>query len=177
MKIELTEGCYFREGKYFSKHFDKELAVYADLDESMTEEYVGRCADAVEHFSDEMTDTINEAAKRYALDTIAGYMEDEGEDFSFEEYDLPEITEDTPAGDMPEYFRFKELIVNKPKQEGQLYFRLCGGCDWENEHGFEAAFQDGTLVYLGAFCEAVPGRLDYFVSGKGREFNYAIKGE
>ena len=37
MKIELTEGCYFREGKYFSKRFDKELAVYADLDESMTE--------------------------------------------------------------------------------------------------------------------------------------------
>lgn len=157
--------------------FDREMEVHANLDESVTDDYVGRCADTVENFSDDMMNEICEAAKRYALACIGDYMEDMGENFSFEDENLPEITADTPAGEMPEYFRFKELIVNKPKQEDQIYFRLCGGCDWENEHGFEAAFQDGKLVYLGAFCEAVPGRLDYFVSGKGREFNYAIKGE
>ena len=59
-----------------------------------------------------------------------------------------------------------------PKGDCQQYFRLSGGCDWEGEHGLEAGFQDGRLVYLGSFEDVTPSRLNYYVSGKGKEWNY-----
>ena len=177
MKIELTNGKYFREGKYYSERFACEMTASSDLDNPVSDEYIERCADAAECFSDEMMNTINEAAKRYALTLIEEIREETGEDFSFEDEDLPEITEDTPASEMPEYFRFNELSADKPEHENQLYFRLSGGCDWEIEHGLEAAFCDGKLIYLGSFEQATPHRVDYFTSGKGREWNYAIEGE
>lgn len=177
MKIELTEGKYFREGKYFSKRFDCEMTVAVDLEAAVSDEYISRCADAAENFSEETIAELCEAAKRYALAFIREYREDMGDDFSFEEEELPEITEDTPASEMMQYFRLGELIIDEPEQEGQLYFRFSGGCDWEIEHGFEAAFQDGKLVYVGSFDDVKPYRLDYYVNDKGREWNYAIKGE
>ena len=177
MKIELTNNDHFREGTYFSKRFDCGMTVSSDLDNSVSDEYIERCVDAAELFSDEMINTINEAAKRYALAFIEEIKEETGEDFSFEDEDLPEITEDTPASEMPEYFHFNELSADKPEHENQLYFRLSGGCDWESEHGLEAAFCDGKLINLGSFEQATPHRVDYFISGKGREWNYAIKGE
>ena len=174
MKIELTPGEYFREGKYYSNRFGKELTVSVELNQNVSDDAVSQCVEMLENFSDAQMNILNEAAKRYALAFIEEIKEEVGDDFSFEDEDLPEITEDTPADEMPEYFEISEVLINEPEQEGQIYFRLCGGCDWEIEHGFEAAFQDGRLVYLGAFEEATPGRVDYYINGKGREWNYAL---
>ena len=37
MKIELTPDEYFREGKYFSKRFDRERTVSVDLDNEVSD--------------------------------------------------------------------------------------------------------------------------------------------
>ena len=73
-----------------------------------------------------------------------------------------------------QYVRIGELLIDEPEQEGKLYFRFSGGCDWEIEHGFEAAFQDGRLVYVGAYEQVTPSRLGYYINKQGREWNYAI---
>lgn len=174
MKIELTDGDYFREGKYFSQRFGRELEVDVDLDDDVSDEYVEHCVDSVESFSDEMMNQINEAAKRYALAFIALCKEVTGDDFSFADENLPVITEDTPASDVAQYFQIGALYVDEPENGTELYFRLSGNCDWEIEHGFEAAFRDGVLVYLGSFEDVSPSRLDYYVTNKGREWNYAL---
>ena len=174
MKIELTPGKYFREGKYYSKRFDQEMEVAVALDAKVSDEYISRCVDTVESFSGKTITELCEAAKRYTLEFIELLKEDAGEDFSFEDEDLPVITEDTPAGEMMQYVQIGELLIDEPEQEGQLYFRFSGGCDWEIEHGFEAAFQDGRLVYAGAYEQVTPSRLGYYINKQGREWNYAI---
>ena len=173
MKIELKENVSYLEGKYFSQRLGCEITVSADLEDALSEDYILRCVDALEQFDDSMMNELNEAAKRYAL----GFIElcrDGAEDFSFEEFDLPEITEETPADDMPQYYGISEMYADAPGDDTELYFRLSGWCDWEPEHGFEAAFRDGKLVYLGAYEDASPSRLDYYISEEGREFNYAF---
>ena len=177
MKLELTTDGFWRKGSYFSKRFDGTLEVLARADAGLSDAYIEQCADAAENLSDDMMNEICGAAKRYALAFIGEYMEDLDEDFSFEDEGLPEITEDTPAGEMIDYFTIGEVIADQPKGDCQQYFRLSGSCDWETEHGFEAAFQNGKLVYLGSFDDVTPSRLDYFINGKGREFNYALEGE
>lgn len=175
MKIELLPGDYFREGKYFSKRFERELEVSVALDDNVSDEYVERCVDTVESFSDEMMDTICEAAKRYCLAFIALCKEDvSDEEFDYDEFELPHVTENTSAREMLQYFGISTLSCDEPENENDLYFRLSGGCDWEIEHGFEAAFCNGRLVYLGSFEDVSPSRLDYYVTNKGREWNYAL---
>lgn len=129
--------------------------------------------DAVEGFSDEMMHTINEAAKRYCLALIE-MLKKEGEDFSYKEFGMPYVTDEMPADEMPRYFEISEISADEPETEDQLYFRLTGGCDWEIEHGFEAAFCDGKLIYLGSYEQATPRQVGYYITGKGRAFNYAI---
>lgn len=175
MKLEFTEQDGYLVGKYDSRRFGCELEVESYIEDNVSEEYMQRCVDAAESFSDEMINEINEAAKRYALAFIEEIKEEIGEDFSFEDEDLPEITEDTPASEVAQYFGLSSLYPDAPENGTELYFRLSGHCDWEIEHGFEAAFSDGKLVYLGAYEEATPSRLDYFINEEGREFNYAIK--
>lgn len=172
MKIELTPGDYFREGKYFSRRFERELDVSVDLNATVSDEYIERCVDAVENFSDDTVTELCEAAKRYCLAFFELCKEDGDEAFAD---GLPPVTADTPAREMMQYFDLGELSIDEPKDEGQLYFRFSGSCDWEIEHGFEAVFQNGRLVYAGSFEDVSPSRLGYFIEKQGREFNYAIK--
>jgi hypothetical protein len=174
VKIELKPDGDYLVGKYNSKRFGCELDVEALIGDGISEEYMQRCVDAAENFSDDMMNEINEAAKRYALAFIELCKEAVGDDFSFEDEDLPVITEDTPASEAAQYYRISALYPDAPKDGAELYFRFSGGCDWEIEHGFEAVFRDGKLVYLGSYDDVTPSRLDYYISREGREFNYAL---
>ena len=142
--------------------------------DGISEEYVQRCVDTVENMTDAQINELNEAAKRYALAFIELCRESMGDDFTFEEAELPVITEDTPAEDVAQYFQIGSIYPEMPEDGAELYFRFSGSCDWEPEHGFEAAYRDGKLVYVGAYEDVTPSRLNYYVNKDGREFNYAL---
>ena len=175
MKIELIRNDGWLEGKYFSERFQCELDVSAEINENISEEYVQRCVDAVEGFSDAMLDEICEAAKRYCLAFIRVEKDAQGDEYQVSE-PYQSVTKDTPARELLHLVSFHSLVIDEIENEDLLYFRLSGGCDWEIEYGIEADFLDNQLFYLGSF-EHVEADDDYYSSGKGMQWNYALTDE
>ena len=177
MKIELVPEKYFREGTYFSSRFGNEIEVSVESDETVSDAYIEHCIRTVEGFSDEMLDCICAAAKRYCLAFIALCKEAMGDDFSFEHAELPFVTEETPVREMCGLMQISGMIISEPEDENRMDFTLTGSCEWEIEHGIEITFVDGKPVYLGTNDGVRPSDTDYYVTGEGRAWNYAIEGE
>lgn len=141
--------------------------------EGVSEDYVRSCAESVEHMSDALFDAICEAVNKYCLWFNALEREAQGDSYTAAE-PYQKITADTPARDLLPMFDFGTLYVDETEDESTLYFRLGGNCDWEPEHGIEAAFQGGTLRYLGSYDGVSQSELDYYITGEGREWNCAL---
>lgn len=141
--------------------------------ENVSEDYVRRCADVIENMSDELYRAVCEAAKRYCLWFIAEEKDAMGDTFEKTEQ-YHKIKADTPAEELLPLFTFGTLYIGETEDENELFFTLGGGCEWEIEHGIEAAFKDGTLAYLGSYEGVTADGLDYYIDEEGWEWNHAL---
>ena len=169
MKLEKTEDGWKGTLSCAKLGYDIELEA-----EAVSEDYVRRCAAVIENMSDELYTALCEASKRYCLEFLATEKDAQGDDFEITE-EYQKVTADTPVKDIMEMVSFDTLYVNETEDESEVYFTLGGSCDWEPEHGIEAAIQGGTLKYLGGF-ESVssPYYLSYYTEEEGRQWNYAL---
>lgn len=165
------DGAGFK-GKFFCGRLGYTIEIEA---EGVSEEYVRRCAETAENMSDALYHEICEAAKRYCLAFLRTEKDAQGEDFAVTE-PYHRVTKDTPAEAVMQMCQFDTLYIDEIEDERQLYFTLGGNCDWEIEHGLEADILGGALFYLGGF-EQVRADSDYYRTGIGRQWNYALTEE
>lgn len=159
--------------KFYCRQLDCEIEVEAD--DGVSTEYIRRCSDMIENMSDTLRDEICEAAKRFCLAFLANEKDAVGDGFQPTE-PYHRITKDTPARELLALVQLDRMMIGEPADERQLYFRLSGSCDWEIEHGIEADVLDGQLFYLGDY-EGVDADSDYYRTGTGRQWNYALTDE
>lgn len=160
------------KGTLFCEKLGYEIEVEA---EGVSEDYVQRCAALVEHMTDALYGEICEAAKRFCLAFLRTEKDAQGEDFAVTE-EYHRVTKDTPAEDVMQMCQFDSLYIDEIEDERQLYFTLGGNCDWEIEHGLEADVLDGKLFYLGGY-EQISADSEYYRTGIGKQWNYALTGE
>ncbi|HAJ96223.1 MAG TPA: hypothetical protein DCO72_00575 [Ruminococcus sp.] len=134
---------YGRIGKMYCIPFQTEIEVLV-TDEEVTEDYIEKCANALNHLSQELMDTICKGAKAYCLK----FMEIVDDDF--EEMSIP-VDESTSFREMLKCFSVMELIVPEPEDETKIGYQLFCCCDWEIEHGMEIDILENKVVYLSAF--------------------------
>ena len=141
--------------------------------ECVSEDYVRRCAAVIENMSDELCTAICEAAKRYCLWFVDAEKDAMGDTYA-ETEPYHRIHADTPAEKLLPLFSFGTLYIRETEDEHELFFTLGGGCDWEIEHGIEAAFKDGKLAYLGSYEGVTADGLHYYTEAEGKEWNHAL---
>ena len=168
MELKKIENGY--EGTFFCAKLDSEIRIEA---EEVHEAYIRRCADLIGNMSDAMLDELCEAAKQYCLWFIEQEKEAMGDEFTEEEA-YHKITPDTPARELLPMFTFRTMYIREPQDDIRMFFTLGGGCDWEIEHGIEAAFRDGKLAYLGSYDGVTASGLDYYIDDEGAEWNFAL---
>ena len=150
MIYDLQDKGYGRVGKMHCIPFQKEIQVFL-RDDEVTEEYAEKCADALNHMSQELIDTICKGAKAYCLK----FMEIVDDDFK--EMSIP-VDESTSFREMLKCFSVMELVILEPKDKTKIGYQLFCCCDWEIEHGMEIDILENKVVYLSAFNGFSPWR-------------------
>ncbi|MEO1438545.1 MAG: leucine-rich repeat domain-containing protein, partial [Bacteroidota bacterium] len=54
-------------------------------------------------------------------------------------------------GDYLNYFGIGSIIISESEEDGFAYIGFCGGCPWDSEHGFGAAFHKEQLLHVGSW--------------------------
>ena len=159
----LTKDDTYREGKFYSELWGKEITVML-FDEEVTLEYAEKCAESMNTMPPELVDKICRAAKLFCVEFL-----DEISDECREELNLP-VDENTPPAEMLKYFTPTVLSVEFPQDPAKTGYTIECNCDWEEEHGMEIDILDNELVFLSEFSGSSPW---YDHSDEG--WNYAAQ--
>ncbi len=150
--MKLKETKFGREGQTYCKFADTEIEVLIP-DEEVTSAYIDQCMESLDSFSNELLETLCEAAKKYCLKMKAVCAEEEEEN---EDIAAIPVTADTPASEMMQYIQITSMKITEPDEEDVIAYQLSGNCDWNVENGIEIILVDDQIVYVGPFEDHSP---------------------
>ena len=167
----------FPKEPFYCPFFDETLDIRA---EKVREDVVRRCIHEVVNLPERLRQEICEAAKRLALYFLEKMQRTLGAKFDSDfSPSLPvrQITADTPAGDMLQFFCMDWIVIEPPQQDGQTEYTLQGSCKWAyiEDSEIEMTVRDGRLVYFG-FRRGLEPELNgeiYDALNRDREKNFA----
>ncbi len=149
MIAAITEGRFWKEGKFISTLFrrDMKVLIYNGADV----EYAELCVNDFNDLSDRLVEKMCRAAVLYCFTSLNSWAEIDKRDEIEAKLNVP-LSPDMPPENILKCLRPVILSVREA-QDGQIGYSVEFDCDFEPEHGMEAVILDGKLIYTGPFAD------------------------
>ena len=136
MIVDLKEGKFFAEGKFWSSLFTNYGIVL--VDEGVSKEYAEKCTDNFNDLPYLTMDALCKAAKEFMLSTMEG---DTFGEFSTVSY----------PKEVLKYIRLIDLRVNVPADPDIIGYQLEFECLWKEDLRLEIDIIGSKVVFLGEY--------------------------
>jgi len=136
MIVDLKEGKFFAEGKFWSSLFTNYGIVL--VDEGVSKEYAEKCTDNFNDLPYLTMDALCKAAKEFMLSTMEG---DTFGEFSAVSY----------PKEVLKYIRLIDLRVNVPADPDIIGYQLEFECLWKEDLRLEIDIIGSKVVFLGEY--------------------------
>lgn len=145
----ITEGRFWSEGKFVCSPFrrDMKVLIYSSADK----DYAELCVRDFNNISGELLGRLCRAAVLYCFASLNSWAEIDKRDEIEAKLSVP-LTPDMPPEKILNCLRPVILSVRE-SQDGQIGYSVEFDCDFEPEHGMEAVFLGGELIYAGPFAD------------------------